>query len=186
MSVLSIYTDAASDAFVTTTDPAEISRRLAGIHVGFERWTADKELNNSLSQEEIIEAFRSSVDSLVEHYGFKTIDVVSLHPDHPEKAKFRQKFLAEHTHDDLEVRFFVDGQGLFYLHVDGHVFIILCEKGDLITVPALTAHWFDMGEHPQFKCIRFFTTPDGWQANFTGNDIATRYPDFGEFVAQHS
>jgi len=183
MSVLSIYSDSSANALETSTNPGEIAQKLAGINVSFERWTAEKELNDSLTQDEVIDAYRASVDRLIDKYGFKTIDVVSLHPDHPDKKLFRQKFLAEHTHDDFEVRFFVDGRGLFYLHANNHVYVILCEQGDLISVPAHTAHWFDMGERPHFKCIRFFTTPDGWQANFTGDDIATRYPNFDEFVA---
>jgi len=184
MSILSIYSDINTNVLETSTDPDEITDKLSEINVSFERWVAEKELNDSLPQEEIIDAYRSSVDKLVDQFGFKTIDVVSLHPDHPEKETFRQKFLAEHTHDDFEVRFFVDGRGLFYLHANNQVYIILCERGDLISVPARTTHWFDMGEYPHFKCIRFFTTPDGWQANFTGSDIATRYPDFDEFMSE--
>jgi 1,2-dihydroxy-3-keto-5-methylthiopentene dioxygenase len=95
----------------------------------------------------------------------------------------RAKFLDEHTHDDFEVRFFVDGRGLFYLHAGGKVYCMLCEKGDLISVPANTTHWFDMGAAPSFKCIRLFTTPDGWVGNFTGSDISRRFPDFDEFTA---
>ena len=64
---------------------------------------------------------------------------------------------------DFELRFFVDGRGLFYLHLGDKVYCVLCEQGDLISVPANTTHWFDMGANPRFKCIRFFTTPDGWQ-----------------------
>jgi len=72
------------------------------------------------------------------------------------------EILAEHTHSDFEVRFFVDGNGLFYLHVADRVYAILCEKGDLISVPEHSTHWFDMGAKPDFKCIRFFVIPDGW------------------------
>jgi len=61
---------------------------------------------------------------------------------------------------------------------------VLCEPGDLISVPAHTTHWFDMGARPDFKCIRFFTTPDGWVGRFTGSDIATRFPDFDRICAE--
>jgi 1,2-dihydroxy-3-keto-5-methylthiopentene dioxygenase len=186
MSILSIYSDPNADVIDTSTDPNDITHKLSAINVSFERWEADRELDDKLTQEEIIDAYHTSIDRLVGEFGFKTIDVVSLHPDHPDKKAFREKFLAEHTHDDFEVRFFVDGKGLFYLHVDDKVYIILCERGDLISVPANTAQWFDMGENPSFKCIRFFTTPDGWQAKFTGSDITTHYPDFDEFVAQRA
>jgi 1,2-dihydroxy-3-keto-5-methylthiopentene dioxygenase len=109
--------------------------------------------------------------------------VVSLRPDNPRAAEFRQKFFAEHTHDDFEVRFFLNERGLCYPHVDARVHLVLCERGDLISVPAGTTQWFDMGSRPDFTCIRFFTMPEGWIGYFTGIDIATRLPDFDSFAA---
>jgi len=73
------------------------------------------------------------------------------------------------------VRFFVAGRGLFTLHLANQVYEILCEKDDLIGVPAGTRHWFDMGPEPYFVAIRVFTNPAGWVANFTGNEIASRF-----------
>jgi len=75
-----------------------------------------------------------------------------------------------------EVRFFVDGEGLFTLHEEGRVFNMLCTKGDLIAVPAGMRHWFDMGPTPRFTAIRLFIEPEGWVAHFTGDDIADRFP----------
>ena len=43
-------------------------------------------------------------------------------------------------------------------------------------VPDGTRHWFDMGPNPFFVAIRLFTNPAGWVANFTGTDIAARFP----------
>jgi 1,2-dihydroxy-3-keto-5-methylthiopentene dioxygenase len=69
----------------------------------------------------------------------------------------------------------VEGKGLFSLHIDDKVFEVLCEKGDLISVPANTAHWFDMGPRPRFVAIRFFNNPEGWVANYTGSPIAEQF-----------
>jgi 1,2-dihydroxy-3-keto-5-methylthiopentene dioxygenase len=55
---------------------------------------------------------------------------------------------------------------------------VICEQGDLISVPDGTTHWFDMGPRPHFTAIRLFTNPEGWVANFTGSDIASRFPRF--------
>ena len=111
----------------------------------------------------------------MEEGGFKSVDVISLSPDHPDKDEFRQKFLKEHTHTDDEVRFFVSGSGLFSLHVNEKVYELLCTQGDLISVPDGTRHWFDMGPNPSFACIRIFTNTEGWVAHFTGSDIADRF-----------
>ena len=90
----------------------------------------------------------------------------------------RRKFLDEHFHKEDEVRFFVAGSGLFTLHVEGRVYEVRCESGDLIGVPDSTLHWFDMGEAPNFVAIRFFTEPDGWVGHFTGSDWAQRFPRY--------
>ena len=188
MSVLTIYPDSHSDnrpkQGTRYTDFADIERELAAIDVKFERWTANRELTADDDQAKVIAAYQESVDKLKQLYGFQSVDVINLSPDHPEKAAFRQKFLAEHTHDDFEVRFFIDGCGLFYLHIGDKVYAALCGKGDLISVPAHTTHWFDMGENPSFKVIRLFTTPEGWVAKFTGSDIANSFPTLDETVAE--
>ncbi|MEO9170422.1 MAG: cupin, partial [Candidatus Baltobacteraceae bacterium] len=88
----------------------------------------------------------------------------------------RKKFLDEHQHVEDEVRFFVEGRGAFYLHAGGRVYQTVCCKGDLISVPAGTKHWFDMGPDPEFTAIRLFINPEGWVANFTGDPIANDYP----------
>ena len=188
MSVLAIYPDnyrknQPAD-ILRYIDFVDIERELATIDVKFERWTANRELATDAEQATIIAAYQEFITKLKQLYGFQSEDVINLNPDHPQKTEFRQKFLAEHTHDDFEVRFFIDGRGLFYLHVNGKVYATLCEKGDLISVPANTTHWFDMGENPSFKVIRLFTTPEGWVAKFTGSDIATRLPSFDEFLAE--
>ncbi len=33
-----------------------------------------------------------------------------------------------------------------------------------------------MGSAPAFTCIRLFNDPAGWVAQFTGDEIATRFP----------
>ena len=67
---------------------------------------------------------------------------------------------------------------MFYLHVDSKVYMMQCGRNDLISVPAGTRHWFDMGPEPNFTAIRMFTRPDGWVAQFTGDPIAARFPAF--------
>ncbi len=185
MSLLVIYSATADDNSEVIRDQSAIRKRLDSIGVQFEQWQATQQLSDNADQEEVLTAYQSDVEKLNAQYGFNAVDVVALRPDNPEKATFRQKFLAEHTHADFEVRFFVDGSGLFYLHVSGKVYAVLCEKGDLISVPANTTHWFDMGTEPSFKCIRMFTTKDGWVGNFTGNDIANRFPTYDQIVSQY-
>lgn len=157
-------------------DHAAIAAELGRIGVRFEQWAATQPIVPGASQDEVIAAYRGDIDRLMGEKGYQAVDVISLTPDHPDRATLRQKFLSEHTHSEDEVRFFVAGSGQFTLHVDGKVYDILCEQGDLIGVPDGTRHWFDMSESPYFVAIRLFTNKEGWVANFTGDDIAAGFP----------
>ena len=81
------------------------------------------------------------------------------------------------------MRLFVAGRACFYLHLEPEVFAVVCESGDLLSVPAGTRHWFDMGSDPSFAAIRFFERQDGWIAEFTGNPIGQRFPTLDQLVA---
>ena len=177
MSELRIFAETnPTKAEATFTQFEPIRDQLAKIGVLFERWKAARELDDHASQDEVIEAYRGPIDRLMQRFGFKSVDVISVSADHPQKEAMRDKFLHEHTHDDFEVRFFVDGEGMFYIHKAGKVYATLCTRGDLISVPANTTHWFDMGPTPHLKAIRLFTTAEGWVAKFTGDTIADRFP----------
>lgn len=173
MSRLQIFDEGDADTIVADSeDPREIARRLAEIGVRFERWPT-REIKDGADP---LDVYAPEIERLKAGAGYRSVDVVAMTRDHPDRATLRTKFLDEHIHAEDEVRFFVDGEGLFTLHADGRVFNILCTAGDLISVPAGTRHWFDMGPAPHFTAIRLFTNPDGWIAQFTGDDIAARFP----------
>ena len=177
MSQLTVYAEAdGKNPLLATEDVDLICTELGAAGIHLERWKADRDLADDADNETIIAAYRVEIDRLVAERGFQTYDVVSMNPDHPEKETFRNKFLSEHTHSEDEVRFFVRGQGLFIIHANGKVYSMLCEKDDLISVPANTRHWFDMGPNPVFTAIRLFNDPEGWVGHFTGDDIASRFP----------
>ena len=177
MSRLRVFEDSRPEVPVEETrDLAAIARALATVGVRFEQWRAGGEVAPGAPAEAVMAAYRADIDKLIAENGFKTVDVVSVAPDHPQRETMRAKFLDEHYHMEDEVRFFVGGSGLFTLHIGARVYEVLCEKGDLISVPARTTHWFDMGPQPSFIAIRFFKEPDGWVGHFTGTDIAQRFP----------
>ncbi|OAI18870.1 MULTISPECIES: 1,2-dihydroxy-3-keto-5-methylthiopentene dioxygenase [Methylomonas] len=183
MSALTIFPAGQPDQGRTFREFADIADRLRDLGVQFERWQAEQAFGADADSDMVLSAYQASIDQLKRQYGFQSVDVISLNAEHPNKEALRQKFLSEHTHSDFEVRFFVEGRGLFYLHVGDQVYAVLCEQGDLISVPANTTHWFDMGENPAFKCIRLFTTEDGWVAEFTGDRIAERFPTLDQYLA---
>jgi 1,2-dihydroxy-3-keto-5-methylthiopentene dioxygenase len=179
MSRLRIFEEEHPDRpLLRTEDRDEIARELQPIGVAFEQWQATQPIAPGDAPEKIMAAYRADIDRLVAERGFRTVDVVSIAPDNPQREAMRAKFLEEHFHKEDEVRFFVAGSGLFTLHVGGRVYELLCEAGDLVAVPDSMTHWFDMGPEPSFVAIRFFTEPDGWVGHFTGTDIAQRFPRY--------
>ncbi|NIJ41511.1 1,2-dihydroxy-3-keto-5-methylthiopentene dioxygenase [Parvibaculum indicum] len=179
MTRLTVYPDTdPATVLLDTQDGNRIADTLTEIGVVFERWAAPHALGADADQEAVLAAYDTEVSKLMEEGGYRSVDVARVKPDNPQAGELRKKFLAEHTHDDDEVRFFVDGAGAFYLRKGGKVYRVICERNDLISVPAGTTHWFDTGPAPDFCAIRIFTTPDGWVGHFTGDDIAERFPKF--------
>jgi 1,2-dihydroxy-3-keto-5-methylthiopentene dioxygenase len=179
MTTLSIFDiHAPAEPLRSFDDESPIRGELERIGVSFERWKAGETLAPGAGQPEVLAAYARDVDRLKARGGYVTADVVRMVPDHPEKAAMRAKFLAEHTHGEDEVRFFVEGAGAFYLREDDRVYQVVCTEGDLISVPQNRRHWFDMGPSPRFTAIRLFIEPAGWVANFTGDAVADRIARF--------
>ena len=183
MTMLTVFNDNdPATVLQQTPDASAIAQALDQIGVRFEQWSTRDDITSETSPEEVLAAYQGDIDRLKSEGGYLTADVISLAADNPAKDELRKKFLDEHTHSEDEVRFFVRGNGLFYLHKAGKVYAVLCEQGDLISVPANTTHWFDMGSAPDFTAVRLFTNPEGWVANFTGDDIAASFPKYEDLV----
>ena len=176
MTTLKIFADTNQhDAIWSGDKPADIAKNLKEAGIRFEQWSTRDDILAGANQDAVIAAYQTEIRKLIDEEGYQTVDVISLNSDNPQKDELRQKFLSEHTHSEDEVRFFVQGQGLFALHIGDKVYEVLCEKGDLLSVPANTPHWFDLGPSPNLVAIRFFNNPDGWVAHYTGSSIADHY-----------
>lgn len=159
---------------VDTTDVDTVTRLLGEKGVAFDRVPPPPGAGD-LSDDAVLEALSGPLDAWSEAFGYRSRDVVTLHPDHPQAAAFRAKFLDEHTHAEHEIRWFVAGFGWFFLHLGEEVWRVGLGAGDRIAVPAGTKHWFDMGERPHFRAIRLFQNPEGWVAQWTGSDVAAPF-----------
>jgi 1,2-dihydroxy-3-keto-5-methylthiopentene dioxygenase len=179
MTVLTIFEEEDRAKIVLDTqDLGAITQALQVVGVTLERWAPAEPLPADADNDVLLAAYDADIKRLAEIGGYKSFDVIRMVPDNPKREEMRAKFLDEHIHEDDEVRFFVEGAGMFYLHAGGRVHMLLCEAGDLIKVPAGLRHWFDMGPAPRFCAIRMFTTPEGWVAKFTGDTIAGDFPRY--------
>ena len=126
MTQLAVYPENnATKPTLQTSDFNDIQKALGEAGVRITRWQANRPITAESTSEEILAAYQEEIDALVKEGGYQSWDVVSMSPTHPDKAAFRQKFLAEHTHSEDEIRFFVRGQGLFTLHIGDNVYAVL-------------------------------------------------------------
>ena len=169
-------TDPKAPPRLDSPEPLVIEHELLQRGIRFERWPARHTLEPGADQHSILKAYSDEVAHVQANGTYPKVDAIRMTPDHPDRMALREKFLSEHTHDEDEVRFFVEGQGLFCLHINDEVLQVLCQAGDWIAVPAGTKHWFDMGSAPNFCAIRFFNNPEGWVARFSGDAIAEHFP----------
>jgi len=122
--------------------------------------------------DEVLAAYKTKIDELKARGGYVTADVIDVKPDTPNLDVMLNKFNAEHWHDEDEIRFIVEGRGLFHIHPpDGPVFAIEVEAGDLIRVPTGTRHWFDLCSDRRIRAIRLFQDPSGWTPHYTASGV---------------
>lgn len=164
----------------TLSDFETIKKFLAQRGIDIEVWQANQPIQDDSSQEEILAAYSHCLKPFMQKKGFKTADVINVNKETQNIEQIRQKFLAEHTHSEDEVRFFVDGQGDFWFHLeDGpegeEVFKVHCQKGDFLSVPAGFKHWFDLAPAYHVKAIRIFSNMEGWVPNYTNSKIEVDY-----------
>lgn len=186
MSLLRIFTKGNLKKFAEFDHHDEIKEALGKVNIEFQRWDelsmrTDQE---NLTDKEILNLYQEEIETINDLYGFQSVDIINVKPDFSKSEQFssmRKKFLDEHTHADDEVRYFIDGSGLFYIHKDDQVYGLLCTAGDFISVPAKTEHWFDMGSQPDFKCIRFFTEESGWIPQYVEKSLSPAFPLLDEF-----
>lgn len=156
------------------SDPAQISAFVKQYGLEYERWDISK-LNNSeveapTEQERILSIFSEEIETLKARNGYTTADVISLRPETPNLDVVLAKFDKEHLHTEDEVRFVVDGRGVFTIHsdTDDKVFDVEVHPGDLLVVPINTWHWFTLCDDRQIKCIRLFQDTTGWAPHYRG------------------
>lgn len=117
-----------------------------------------------IEQRTLLGLYAEEILELKGSRGYVTQDVISLSDQTPNLEDLLAKFRREHHHRDDEVRFIVDGGGLFTIRQGALIFDIRVEPGDLLVVPAHTRHWFDLTEARKILCIRIFKDPAGWEA----------------------
>jgi len=154
----------------------QVKECLAGIGIQYERWQTDVEIAPDAPADQILEAYSSEIDRLKIEGGYVTADVIDVRSDTPGLEAMLAKFNREHWHDEDEVRFIIQGRGLFHIRPrEGPVLAIEVEEGDLIRVPRGTWHWFNLCSDRRIRAIRLFQDPAGWAPRYTDSKVDARY-----------
>jgi len=160
----------------TLTAPVEVCDYLAAIGVEYERWAPAHSVGADAPAEEILAAYAPEIEKLKRRGGYVTADVIDINPGTPGLETMLAKFNIEHWHDEDEVRYIIEGRGLFHIHpVKGPVVAIEVEAGDLMRVPRGTRHWFDLCAERRIRAIRLFQDPSGWTPHYTGSGVDKNY-----------
>ncbi len=164
------------DQNLTLDDQGAITKYLAGQGIEYERWEPSHPVGPDAPPAEILEAYASEIEKLKERGGYVTADVIDVNPQTPGLDAMLARFNREHWHDEDEVRFIVQGRGLFHIHPrQGPVMAIEVEAGDLMRVPRGTWHWFDLCADRRIRAIRLFQDPGGWTPLYTESGVDQRY-----------
>jgi 1,2-dihydroxy-3-keto-5-methylthiopentene dioxygenase len=156
----------------TLKEDAEVGAFLARHGIEYEHWVPAHAVSADAPAEAILAAYAREIASLKERGGYVTADVIDVTPDTPNLDMMLARFSREHWHDEDEVRFIIEGRGLFHVHpATGPVFAIEVERGDLIRVPRGTHHWFDLCGERRIRAIRLFQDAAGWTPHYTESGV---------------
>jgi 1,2-dihydroxy-3-keto-5-methylthiopentene dioxygenase len=156
----------------THHDAEDVTAFLAVYGIEYQKWTPEHPVAADAPPEALLAAYSREIDALKARGGYVTADVIDVKPDTPNLDMMLAKFSREHWHDEDEVRFIIEGRGLFHVHPkDADVFAIEVEAGDLIRVPRGTHHWFDLCADRRIRAIRLFQDTSGWTPHYTDSGV---------------
>jgi 1,2-dihydroxy-3-keto-5-methylthiopentene dioxygenase len=163
----------------TLSEFEEVRAQLATMGIDYERWKPAHEVAAGASAAEILAAYAPEIERLKAHGGYVTADVIDVTPQTPGLDAMLNRFNSEHWHDEDEVRFIIEGRGIFHIHPskngDGKVVSITVEAGDLLRVPRGTWHWFDLCQERRIRAIRLFQDTSGWTPHYTESGVDRGY-----------
>jgi 1,2-dihydroxy-3-keto-5-methylthiopentene dioxygenase len=177
-----LFRESAPDRMLEVVDRAGIQLVLRALGVEH-RWLPVPRSVAGLDPEVIGARLAPQIDAITAEFRYTAVESIRMTPEHPDRIAARARHRDEQVHEGDEVRWFVDGGGVFWVRSTGLVVATVCAAGDWFHVPAGTRHWFDMGDRPSFCTVRWSRGPERRRARPTGDPIATRFPSAEALLA---
>lgn len=159
------------------TDLSEIQAVLNAVEVNLAHWPIDRSGSwsglldkaslNEDEKNEILKGSEKYFNELREEEGYQTQDLIVLNPEIEGLDDLLAKFDKVHTHDDDEVRYIVDGEGIFGFVLPDQQVTLKIQPEEYINVPAGLEHWFVLTDAKRIKAVRYFSGTEGWTPNYT-------------------
>jgi 1,2-dihydroxy-3-keto-5-methylthiopentene dioxygenase len=151
----------------TLADGEAIATRLADAGIAYERWEPSHPVRADAAPAEILAAYGDEIERLKREGGYVTADVIDVHAQTPGLEAMLARFNREHWHDEDEVRFIIQGSGLFHIRPRaGSVLGIEVEAGDLLRVPRGRGTVRPLPDAPASGRSPF-PGPSGWTPHYT-------------------
>ncbi len=163
----------------------DIAQELAPLNIQLNRWSLgdDPQLHLLLAQDSLNEDEKEQVLKTLDRYfeqlkqtaGYQIRDLIVVHPGTPNLDALLVEYVKIHTHADDEVRYIIDGESIFgFVRPDGSQVELTVQAEDYINLPAGTVHWGCVTPARRIKAVRYFTSTEGWAAQYTGTAIRFR------------
>ena len=115
-------------------------------------------------------SYRTPIDRVKSDRGYVAEDIVELRPETPNLDAICAKFIDEHFHDEDEVRFVLEGAGIFDIRSNDDEWMrVEVTRGDLIIVPKDRHHRFMLTDSKTIRCVRLFKDTSGWTPHYRKN-----------------
>jgi 1,2-dihydroxy-3-keto-5-methylthiopentene dioxygenase len=107
--------------------------------------------------------YQVDLDRIKTTFKYASQDIVELNPQTPNLDAILAKFDKEHLHTDDEVRFVLEGDGIFDIRAgNGDWMRVEVTKGDYISVPENRYHRFFCTKDNFIRCVRLFKENPVW------------------------
>ncbi|OLO06214.1 MULTISPECIES: hypothetical protein [Salinicola] len=181
MSFLHVYHEADGDQpLLSTHDAYRIALEMSSIEIYFDRRELT-ELPVGIDTQQLMVLNNETAIDIQRLSGRQYCDLRGMSPQYPGLELRRELLCTESSNDEETWHLFLRGQAIFYFHLNYRVYVVGCDRGDLISVPAGLPHWLDIGPEPDFLLLALSNTRSP-NLIATASDIALRFPRFERLV----